>query len=161
MRKLRGKPLRAAERYDVIASAVENSARHMDLTEALPQVECGKGVESERKLGRGKLLCLLQVGEASLFVTVGQGTQTGKLIEHGAGISRYANSHGCKGAGIYATMFDTTLFDSTMFLAGAHARRGGNQHEGCDLAGQIQGRAEREHTAERPSDEKARCRHCG
>jgi len=90
---LPGKKLSASQRYDLIASAMENPARHMDITESFPHIECGKAFEACRKFGRRKLLRLLQVARASLSVTIGQGALMGKLIENGVGISRYTDSH--------------------------------------------------------------------
>jgi hypothetical protein len=124
-RSLRGKELSASQGHDLVASAVENSARHVDLTESLPHIECGKAFESCRKFRRRKLLRLFQIAHASLCATLGQGTLVGKFIEHGAGISLDTDPHRCECAGI----------DATMVLACAHAWRGGNQHHCGNLFG--------------------------
>ncbi len=110
---LPGKKLSASDRYDLIAGAMENPARHLYLTQPFPHIEGGKAFQPCRQFRRRKLLRLLQVTRAGRGVTIGHGALMGKLIEHRAGISRHPRSHGCQRAGI----------DATMVLAGTHARR--------------------------------------
>jgi hypothetical protein len=104
---------------------MQNLARYTDLGKPFPQIERGKAFEPCRKLRRGELLRLLQVARARLIVTIGHGALIGKFIEHGAGISRDTDSHRRKRAGINAAVV----------LAGAHARRAGDQYHCGNLFG--------------------------